>query len=44
MTRAEKLKSRGNASLGYAELDSLEVTLATIMGNLINDDGVVSSV
>ena len=28
------------ASLGYAEPDSLEVTLATIMGNLINDEEV----
>ena len=26
------------ASLGYTEPDSLEVTLATIMGNLINDE------
>ena len=26
------------ASLGYTEPDSMEVTLATIMGNLINDE------
>ncbi len=28
------------ASLGFTEPDSLEVTLATIMGNLINDDAI----
>ena len=28
------------ASLGFTEPDSLEVTLATIMGNLINDEEV----
>ena len=28
------------ASLGYTEPDTLEVTLATIMGNLINDEEV----
>ena len=28
------------ASLGFTEPDSLEVTLATIMGNLINDNAI----
>ena len=28
------------ASLGYTEPDTLEVTLATIMGNLINDNAI----
>ena len=28
------------ASLGYTEPDRLEVTLATVMGNLINDEAV----
>ena len=27
------------ASLGYVEPDKIEVTLATIMGDLINDEG-----
>ena len=32
------------ASLGYTEPDALEITLATIMGNLINDEEIEQTV